>query len=188
MVFAMTVSPLLTPGQATSSAAFNPDGLYQFKLDNERDGVEDAVIQVTFSGTGTSQTVEVRGPATPEATGPTRNVVLDVPSLTGSFNSTFSGGGITAFAGPRDDPFFAHLQGDSSLTSVLNASYSIALNTTVGDPNEQSLAFTNPGRNDFAGLNVLAIVVEVPKTTIETALGIGASDTFYVWATTSVKD
>ena len=40
MVFAMTVSPLLTPGSATNGAAFNPEGLYQFKLDVERDGVE----------------------------------------------------------------------------------------------------------------------------------------------------
>ncbi|NIR51275.1 DUF4331 domain-containing protein [candidate division KSB1 bacterium] len=36
MVFAMTVSPILMPGSETNTAAFNPNGLYQFKLDVEQ--------------------------------------------------------------------------------------------------------------------------------------------------------
>ena len=190
MVFAMTVSPLLTPGEATNNAAFNPDanGLYQFKLDKDRDGIEDAVIQVTFSGTGTGQSILVRGPAKPSVTGPTGNIVLGPPVVTGPLNTTISGNGMTIFAGPRDDPFFSNLFGDSTLTSVLNAVFSAALGTPIGDPNEQTLAFANPGSDTLAGLNVLAIVVEVPKADIARALGITTSDNFYVWATTSALD
>ena len=187
MVFAMTVSPLLAPGGATNSAAFNPNGLYQFKLDRERDGIEDAVIQVTFSGSGTSQGVAVRGPANPSITGPTGKIILNVSPVTGDFNTTFTGGGMTVFAGPRDDPFFFNGFGDESLQSVLNAAFTAA-GFPAGDPGQQTLAFANPGQDDLAGLNVLAIVVEIPKANIANALGIGTSDTFYVWGTTSVRD
>jgi type IV secretory pathway VirB10-like protein len=95
---------------------------------------------------------------------------------------------MTVFAGPREDPFFIHLFGDASLTSVLNAAFSAALGTQVGDPNEQTFAFADPASDDLAGANVLAIVVEVPKSAVASALGITTSDTFYAWATTSVKD
>ena len=41
---------------AGQSASFDPNVLYQFKIDNTGDAVEDLVIQVTFdAGTGTNQ-------------------------------------------------------------------------------------------------------------------------------------
>lgn len=188
MVFVMTVSPLLTPGAATDGAAFNPEGLYQFKLDVERDGVEDAVIQVVFSGTGTSQMVDVRGPFAPSSTGTSGNALVSGASVRGAFNTTFSGNGMTVFTGPRDDPFFIDLFGDQSLTSVLNAAFTGVLGELVGSPDEQTLAFADPAVDDLAGLNVLAIVVQLPKSAIAAALGIGQADTFYAWASTSILD
>ena len=50
------------------------------------------------------------------------------------------------------------------------------------------LRFADPASYDLAGANVLAIVVEVPKSAVASALGITTSDVFYAWATTSVKD
>ena len=187
VVFAMTVSPLLTPGASTSGAAFNPNGLYQFKLDVERDGVEEAVIQIVVSGDGTNQQVDVRGPIAATVTGTIDNVLAAAPSARGELNSTFSGEGLTVFAGPRDDPFFIDLFGDESLTSVLNAAFSAVLGEIVGSVDEQTLAFADPAMDDLAGLNVLAIVVEVPKSMVAGALGIGISDTFFAWATTSIR-
>ena len=187
VVFAMTVSPLLAPGASTSGAAFNPNGLYQFKLDRERDGIEEAVIQIVVSGEGVGQLVDVRGPVAAAVTGTTNNALVDTPSAQGSFNTTFSAEGLTVFAGPRDDPFFIDLFGDESLTSVLNAVFSATLNETIGSVNEQTLAFANPAVDDLAGLNVLAIVVEVPKSMVAAALGIGVTDTFFAWATTSIR-
>jgi hypothetical protein len=186
VVLVMTVAPLLTPGEMTSRAALNPRGLYEFKLDVERDGVAEAVIQVATAGLGSSQTVTVRGPATPESGG-TMSRVLPGPSLKGRFGDVLSGHGITAWAGPSDDPFFIDLFGDRSLTSVLNAAYGAALGRTIGSPDEQTLAFADPATDDLAGLNVISIVVQVPRSTLAEALGISPQGTFFVWATTSVR-
>jgi len=187
VVLAMTVAPLLSPGEATSAAALNPRGLYEFKLDRERDGVPEAVIQVLARGTGPEQTVMVRGPAAPEGASPTTNRIVQGPAVTGAFASTFSGSGMRVFTGPRDDPFFINLLGDESLTSVLNAVYGQALDTRIGDPDQQTLAFEEPGTDDLAGLNTLAIVVEMPKEKLADALGISPDGTFFVWGATSVR-
>jgi hypothetical protein len=191
LVLIMNVSPLLTPGSATEAARFNNAGLYQFKLDAQRDGVEEAVIQVTFSDSADTQRVHVRGPAAPAAKGPEGNRLLADSSagvVSGAFDRVFGDSGLTAFAGPRDDPFFLHLLGDSSLTSVLNAAYGAALDTTVGAPGEQTLAFSGEGPDDFAGTNVLSIAVRVPKASIAGALGVDSAATIFVWGTTSLRD
>src|SRR5258707_15607278 len=44
IVLAMNVHPLIGPGQGPN-ASFDPNVLYQFKIDNNGDGVEDLVIQ-----------------------------------------------------------------------------------------------------------------------------------------------
>ena len=71
--------PLLTPA-STPSASFDPNILYQFKIDNTGDAKEDRVIQVVFKGTGATQTVEVRGPIAPPVTGAMLNTVADAAS------------------------------------------------------------------------------------------------------------
>lgn len=185
LVMVMTVAPLLAPGQTTDDAALNPNGLYQFKLDVERDGIEEAVIQIAAIGAGPTQTIDVRGPVTPESTGATANTLVDTTSVQGDFNTTFSGEGMTVFVGPRDDPFYINLFGDESLTSVLNAAYGAALGTQVGDSAEQSLSFEDPAADDLAGVNTLAIVIQMSKAELAAALGIAADGVFYAWATTS---
>ncbi len=45
VVLAMTVNPFTAPGL---NPMFSPECLYQFKIDNTGDAVEDLVIQVTF--------------------------------------------------------------------------------------------------------------------------------------------
>jgi hypothetical protein len=186
MVFAMTVSPLLTPGSATADARFNTQGLYEFKLDRERDGIEDAVIQVGFLGQGPGQRVNVRGPMTVNG-GSQGRFVPSNGSIRGAFNTEFSENGITVFAGPRDDPFFIDLFGDRSVTSVLNAAFGAALGEQIGADGEQTLAFNPDATDDLAGLNTLAIVVQVPKGRVAEALGISTSDAFFAWATTSLR-
>src|ERR1041385_6302462 len=44
----------ITPAQ-TSSTYFDPTLLYQFKIDNNTEGVEDKVTKIPFNGTGASQ-------------------------------------------------------------------------------------------------------------------------------------
>jgi hypothetical protein len=186
IVLIMTVSPLLTPGEMTENAALNPRGLYEFKLDRERDGVADAVIQIATAGLGSSQTVTVRGPVAPETTGTTSRVIPG-PALRGKFGDVLSGDGMMAWAGPSDDPFYINLFGDRSLTSVLNAAYGAALGMQIGSPTEQSLEFENPAADDLAGLNTLSIVVQIPKAMIAQALGIPVNGSFFIWGATSVR-
>ena len=70
----MNSRAFLSPAQSPS-ASFDPNLLYQFKIDNNGDAIEDRVIQVTFSGSGADQQVEVRGPVAPPVPGAMKNEV-----------------------------------------------------------------------------------------------------------------
>jgi hypothetical protein len=102
----------LTPAQ-TAGASFDNSLLYQFKIDNNGDAKEDKVIQVTFNGTGTNQTVEVRGPVDPPVQGAMGNKVsTTAPTVSGKINTVLgTSSGMQMFAGPRDDPFFIRPRG-----------------------------------------------------------------------------
>ena len=71
--------------------------------------------------------------------------------------------GISAFAGPRDDPFFFDF---NQYTAIIGGTAS---------------GFNNPGTDTFAGTNVMSIVVEVPKSMI------GGSGTINTWVESKSK-
>ena len=66
-----------------------------------------------------------------------------------------SASGISAFAGPRDDPFFFDLDQFHKITG----------GTATG--------FNNPRTDTFAGTNVMSVVVEVPKSLLNSTGKIG---------------
>jgi hypothetical protein len=174
----MTTSGFLSPAQ-TGTAAFDPNILYQFKIDNNGDAVEDRVIQVTFSGATTSQSVTVRGPFSPTVTGAMMNLVnSSADKLTGNFNQSFgSASGIQAFAGPRDDPFYIDLE---AAFCILPDRRPVTGN--LSQPCQlPSAGFRTPGINYTAGFNVLAIVVELPSSLLEN----GAPGKIGIWGTIS---
>lgn len=121
-----TSSPIVPSANATSK--FDPNLLYQFKIDNTGDGIEDLVIQVTFDSTANNnRVINVRGPAapparmdpegSPQARGGTATVLLRnvSPSLIGgatdaNLTATTTAGQMQVFAGLRDDPFFVDLE------------------------------------------------------------------------------
>src|SRR3989449_1045677 len=74
VVLVMTVSGFIPPAEA-STTFFDPNVLYQWKIDNNGDAVEDLVIQAFVTGTGGHQVMHFRGPAAPAATGTTDRVV-----------------------------------------------------------------------------------------------------------------
>jgi hypothetical protein len=119
--------------------------------------------------------------------GGVESALVTGPTVQGPLSTTLEAGGIKAFAGPRDDPFFIDLFGDRSVTSVLNAAFSAALGEQIGSPDEQSLEFDPAAQDDLAGLNVLAIVVEVPKAMVASALGVPSDGTFYAWAAAGAR-
>ena len=108
----MNSRAFLTPGPTAADASFDPDLLYQFKVDNDGDAREDRVIQVSFTGSGAEQQVQVRGPVAPPVQGAMMNEVADVsPVLSGATNTPLGASSdLQVFAGPRDDPFFLDLE------------------------------------------------------------------------------
>ncbi|HKT58444.1 MAG TPA: DUF4331 family protein [Gemmatimonadales bacterium] len=173
IVLAMDTRAFLTPAGATdpAQASFDPNLLYQFKIDVDGDAVEDKVIQVTFSGEGANQQVAVRGPLAPPVRGAMENEVADAPpAVTGAINTMLgSPGGIQVFAGPRDDPFFIDLEAAFCVLPdrrpvTGDLSHSCAL--TSSQPGKP-FYFRNPGVDYVAGFNVNSIIIELPTSMIE---------------------
>jgi uncharacterized protein DUF4331 len=173
IVLAMDTRAFLTPAGATdpAQASFDPNLLYQFKIDTDGDAVEDKVIQVTFSGEGASQQVSVRGPLAPPVTGAMENEVADAsPAVSGAINTVLgSGNGIQVFAGPRDDPFFIDLEAAFCIlpdrrpvTGQLSGSCAL----TPSQPGTP-FYFRNPGVDYVSGFNVNSIVIELPTAMVE---------------------
>src|SRR5713226_9308074 len=149
VVLAMTVSGFIPPSEA-STTFFDPNVLYQWKVDNNGDAVEDLVIQAFVTGTGGHQVMHFRGPAAPSVTGATSRVIDGPETATvrvtnGENPIIASRDGMTVFAGVRDDPFFFDLVQFKKIIAG------------------QAASFRNPGIDSFAGTNVLAIVVELPS-------------------------
>ena len=92
--------PFITPAEAASSS-FDPNLLYQIKIDNTGDALEDLVLQVTFTGTGANQKVFVRGPFAPTVRGAMQNVVSSMePAVTGTINTTLGSTSVSFFSPP----------------------------------------------------------------------------------------
>ena len=165
LVLVMTVSGLIPPAEA-STTFFDPDVLYQWKIDTDGNAVEDLVVQAFATGTGPDQVMHFRGPVPPDVAGSTSRVpdgdeLVQVAVSSGDTPVTATAGGVTVFAGVRDDPFFFDLAQFNQIVAG-NAS-----------------GFNDPGIDTFAGTNVLALAVEVPIAQLGNSTALG------VWGTTS---
>ena len=161
VVLGMTVPGLVPP---TETRFFDPNAIYQFKIDTNGDAVEDLVIQAYATGTGSDQRIHFRGPATPPVTGAVNMLLPGDDDATVQFSGSdearvATGGGLTVFAGLRDDPFFFDL---SRFREVVGG---------------QATSFRDPGIDTFAGMNALTVVVELPRAML--------ADEFAVWGTTN---
>lgn len=193
----MITSSPLTPGQS-ANAKFDPNLLYQFKIDNNGDGVEDRVIQVTFDSTaGNGRNVVVRGPLAPPslmdplgspiARGGAATVLLGgTATVTGATDVVLTGGEINVFAGVRDDPFFVDLEqffriipDRKPVTGPLAALPETPTASAFRGPNPPFAGGTPV--NFVAGINGLAIAIELP----ESQLTAGGGAKLGVWGTIS---
>lgn len=179
VVLVMNSWGVLTPAE-TPTTYFDPNILYQFKIDNNHDGIEDKVIQVSFKGAGANQTVEVRGPLAPPVVGAMENKISTAaPVITGTTRTTLgSASGVQVYAGPRDDPFFIDLE---QFFRIIPDRKPVtgALSQLPDTPTAS--AWRNPGIDFLAGFNVLSIVVELPVSDLTGSSGAN----FGVWATIS---
>ena len=176
----LTTSSPITPAQS-AAAAFDPNLLYQLKVDNTGDGIEDKVIQVTFSGTGANQQVLVRGPVAPAQAGTMNTLVTSGPSVTGATNTNLgNASGVQAFAGIRDDPFFLDLEQFFRIVPDRKP-VSGALSQLPDQPTASSFRAAGQAVDDLRGINTLAIVLEMPTAMLTE----GGTKKIGVWGTVS---
>jgi hypothetical protein len=204
----MDVRPLIPMGM-TGGIALDPNVLYQFKVANT--GVstgtfnENAVVQFTADGVGSTQNVTLYGPAKPNEIG-TKNTLV---SKTGTFAfgkvATLDKGRIKVFVGPRRDPFFFDLAQffkivpdrnyqnhpsppPATATSFRFASRKqrIVLNgVDYGTAGSNGCKIAKP-QDYLAPYDVISIVIEMPKTMLEPAHG--GLGVIGLWATTATPD
>ena len=181
IVLAMNTRAFLTPA-ATPTASFDHNQLYQFKIDNTGDAREDKVIQITFSGSGTSQTVQVRGPVAPPVPGAMANTVTTIdPAVTGSINTNLgSATGMQVFAGPRDDSFFLDLEQFFRIIPDRKPSTG-PLSQLPNTPTASGFRPAGQARNYLTGYNTLSIVVELPIADLTA----GGTSRLGIWGTIS---
>ena len=181
IVLVMNTRAFLTPA-ASPTAGFDPNQLYQFKIDNTGDAIEDRVIQVTFDGTGASQTVEVRGPVGPPVPGAMANIVASAdPVIEGAINANLgAASGLQVFAGVRDDPFFLDLEQFFRIVPDRRPATG-PLSQLPATPTASAFRPVGQAQNYIAGFNVLTIVVELPIA----ELTAGGGSTLGIWGTIS---
>jgi hypothetical protein len=183
--------------------------VYQFKIVHTQapyqpgaagnNAPEDMVIQFGVSGTGPGQTITMYGPAKPNTGGTGTVTTFVTPTGNVPYNqATTLKGNIQVFAGPRSDPFFFDLaqffqilpdrdyrthQGTPPTPAPTVSSFR---GFTAG--NRQGCALTpansQPAQDFFSanGYNVLAIVVELPRSLLAPS---GTGQVIHVWATTA---
>ncbi len=186
IVLVMDSRAFLTPAQATdpAQASFDPNLLYQFKVDNNGDAIEDKVIQVTFTGEGAKQQVQVRGPIAPPVAGAMENEVADAsPAVSGALNTNL--GSAERHPGvrrPSRRPVLHRPRSRLLHPARSQAGHGPAVELLRAQPNGQApFYFRNPGINYVAGFNVNTIVVELPSSTLEN----GTPGRLGIWGTIS---
>lgn len=166
IAFVANVQGLLGSGSETQNAAFDENVLIEFNIDTDQDNVEDLVIQATAR----DGKMYVFGPSAPSQTGlnstiltnSANQLVVDITPY-GESAIVESSGGIQAFAGPRDDPFFMDFARYGQIIGGMETE------------------FANPGTDTFQGTNVMSVVIEVPKSMI------GGSGTINTWVESKRK-
>lgn len=188
VVLVMDVHGLIPAGGA-GNVSFDPEVLYQFKVDNNGDFVDDLVIQAKFEGMASNQTVQIAGPVRPARSNSTVNAFMGGMASTPSqpkMNTVFTtSNGMRVFTGPRKDPFFFDLERFCQILPDRCVPFTPGLQPP-SDPNQpQATSWRNPGVDFLRDLNVLSIVIELPRASLFPA---GAPlGKIGVWTTTSVR-
>lgn len=174
-VFIANVQGLLFPGNPTNQAEFDENVLIEFKIDTNNDLVEDFVIQAIRR----KDTMYFFGPVAPTSTGVDSDISTSNPRAVqiSTTEEVFvkEENGMKFFAGPREDPtFFDVEQFDNVIAG------------TAVD------GFNDPGTDYYAGLNVLSVVIEFPKSLLPSGtVGVNPFEPntpiYNVWVTTKRK-
>ena len=171
LVLQMGVNPFANPA-VQGGYKFSPDFLYQWKIDNNGDNLEDLVVQVVFEGLPPAQTYRVYI-AVPTAglVGAVNVRAPGQPFLVGTTGVVVTAGDVMGFAGPRDDPFVVDI---GQLNRILNGTQDVfrgfttpvaAVGALRGRPVRSD---GTSGHDGFGGFNGSFIVVSFPKAWVAT--------------------
>jgi len=166
---------------AGQSASFDPNLLYQIKIDNNGDAIEDLVFQITFNtGSGSAQSVKVVGPVAPTNAGTQSTLVNASAAVEGAVGTNLgSDTNMQVFAGLRADPFFIDLEQFFNILPDRRPS----TGSLSGPSTPTASSFRNPGVDTLRPFNCLAIVIELPKNKLTSSTAADAK--IGVWATIS---
>jgi hypothetical protein len=120
----------------------------------------------------------MRGPVAPDNTGPRNRIKNVAPTISGGLNQTLTSGNVKLFAGLRDDPFYLDL---AQVFAILPDRRPVTGELAVLQPPAGCFRAPGVATDYLAGLNCLALVVELPASML-TGSGIGRIG---IWATTS---
>jgi len=166
-----------------SGTTFRPGALYEFKIDNTGDAIEDVAYRIKFGdvrGDG-SQQIHIQhadGAGNPVAGGGGKQIAK---GSTGQALSVAGGG--MAWAGLADDPFYFDLVGFSAFKSAALAAVGGGLTGAELAAALGNICASNPAPNFFAGFDATAIVLEVPDSALD---GNNASGVINVWGETAI--
>lgn len=148
-VFVLTIAGPEMPA-AGQTGTYDADVLYQIYVDTDDPLTEagQSTIDIRF-GQNDSENWGMQV---------VNNLATPAETLTGPVEHMNSTGGVTYWAGLRDDPFFFDLTGFGETLS------------------SRELSFMST-RDGFAGLNITAIVISIPNTVVPAS--------FDTWATTA---
>jgi hypothetical protein len=183
-VLVLGTSSPLTPAKTPSFTFGTKDQeLYQIKVDNTGDAVEDLVFQITFTGTAGHQRVTLRGPVKPNTTGPANTLVGGKKTVSGPVNTVLgSADGVQLFAGPRDDPFFIDLEQFFRIVPDRKP-VTGPLSQLPSTPTATSFRAAGQALDYVRGFNDMAIVIELPTSML--VANAQHPGKFGVWGTTS---
>jgi hypothetical protein len=183
-VLVLGTSSPLTPAKTPSFTFGTKDQeLYQLKIDNTGDAVEDLVFQFTFTGPAGHQRVTLHGPARPNETGTANTVMSGRKTLSGPVGEVLgSSTDIQLFTGPRDDPFFIDLE---TFFRILPDRKPVGGPLSQLPSTQSATSFRDAQHAiDFVrGFNDMAIVIELPTSML--VANPQHPGKFGVWGTTS---
>jgi hypothetical protein len=176
VVMVMNVHPLIPSGQGPSTF-FDPGVLYQMNFDGVNENAslpsksisQTFVIQFAAGQPGPNQQIQIFGPGRPATTG--SEATLLTPTGSGQINTPFTVGHMKVFAGAREDPFFFDLAQFLKILPDRNAgSTAPSCLPKLGDGTCPQ-GFNNPGSDALYHLNVLSLVVEMPRADLIAGCG-----------------
>jgi hypothetical protein len=142
LVIAISANPLIMPSENNTRGVFDPMVTFQIHVDGNGDLADDAMVNIRRAGT----TLILEGLGSP--------IVAEItpPGAAPIINSM---GGVSVFAGLRDDPFFFDLAGFQAF---------------LANPQVPAKGLRPAGGGEpvdfFRGTNILAIVIELPVTAV----------------------